>query len=332
MKKKKKIGFTTSVPVEVIYSGNAVPIDLNNIFINDIHKALEYVSKSELIGFPRASCGWIKGLYSVAMESNFDSIITVIEGDCSQSHALSELWIENGVNVIPFSYPYGRNREKLHEQIEFLIKKLNTNWDDAEAWKDKLDKIRKKIHLLDKLTYERGNISGFENHIYQVCSSDFNSDPIKYETEIEKRIERSLSSASRNDFIRLGYIGVPPIISGLYDTLENFGGKVIYNEVQRQFTMPYATDNLLDQYLKFTYPYDIFARIEDINEQIEIRKLDGIIHYTQSFCFRQIQDILLSKYIKVPVLTIEGDSPQYPDERTKIRLESFLEMLNPNLY
>jgi len=57
------------------------------------------------------------------------------------------------------------------------------------------------------------------------------------------------------------------------------------------------------------------------------RRLDGLIHYTQTFCFRQIYDILLRESLPLPVLTIEGDKPGKVDSRTAVRLETFVEML-----
>ena len=67
--------------------------------------------------------------------------------------------------------------------------------------------------------------------------------------------------------------------------------------------------------------------LEDVKEAIERRRLDGVIHYTQTFCFRQIYDIIFRESLAVPLLTIEGDRPGRLDSRTQIRLETFVEML-----
>ena len=117
------------------------------------------------------------------------------------------------------------------------------------------------------------------------------------------------------------------MFTDLYDFLDSRGVSVVFNEVQRQFTMPFATDDLVEQYALYTYPYDIFARIEDIKREIARRDIDGLIHYTQSFCFRQIQDLILRRAIALPNLTVEGENPTRLDGRTRVRIESFLEML-----
>jgi benzoyl-CoA reductase/2-hydroxyglutaryl-CoA dehydratase subunit BcrC/BadD/HgdB len=81
------------------------------------------------------------------------------------------------------------------------------------------------------------------------------------------------------------------------------------------------------RYLRYTYPYDIGARITDIREAIKERSLDGIIHYAQTFCHRQIHDILIRDHLDVPILTLEGDRPGALDGRTITRLETFLEII-----
>ena len=102
---------------------------------------------------------------------------------------------------------------------------------------------------------------------------------------------------------------------------------MIYNEVQRQFALPYLSADMIERYLLYTYPYGIFARIEDIRQEIDRRGIRGVIHYVQAFCYRVIEDIILKETLGVPVITIEGNLPKPLDTRTKLRLEAFVEML-----
>jgi benzoyl-CoA reductase/2-hydroxyglutaryl-CoA dehydratase subunit BcrC/BadD/HgdB len=68
-------------------------------------------------------------------------------------------------------------------------------------------------------------------------------------------------------------------------------------------------------------------RLNEIIKQIKERDIKGLIHYTQCFCFRQIEDILVKNRIDIPVLTLEGDKPGYVDARTKMRIENFMDMI-----
>ena len=115
----------------------------------------------------------------------------------------------------------------------------------------------------------------------------------------------------------------------LHDYVETLDARFIYNEVQREFAFPRAlTDkDIYDQYHNYTYTYGMDFRLADIKKQVEERKLDGIIHYTQAFCHRAVEDIIIKGELDIPILTIEGDKSNVLDARTKLRVEAFLDML-----
>jgi benzoyl-CoA reductase/2-hydroxyglutaryl-CoA dehydratase subunit BcrC/BadD/HgdB len=321
------IGITTTVPVEIILAAGHVPVDLNNIFITD-KEANRLVEVAEDAGYPRNICGWIKGLYSVVVErGNIDKVLAVTQGDCSNTHALMETLQLVGVETIPFAYPFDRDYDMLKLQMDKLITALGTDWDQVMAVKKRLDKVRSKVAEMDRLTWQENTVSGSENHLFQVCCSDFNGDIEQFERDIDQFLKKAKSATEYTEDIRLGYIGVPPIFNDIYEHFEKMGARVVFNEVQRQFAMPFEVDDVVEQYRKYTYPYGVFRRIEDIKREIEKRNLDGIVHYVQSFCFRQIEDMIFREKLDIPVLTIEGDKPGKLDARTKLRMDSFLEML-----
>ena len=71
----------------------------------------------------------------------------------------------------------------------------------------------------------------------------------------------------------------------------------------------------------------MFGRIEDIAAECERRRLDGLIHYVQSFCHRRIEDRILRDRLGVPILTLEADRPEPLSGQLRTRLEAFVEML-----
>ena len=101
---------------------------------------------------------------------------------------------------------------------------------------------------------------------------------------------------------------------------------VIFNEVQRQFSMPHLKQDIVEQYLVYTYPYSVLDRLKDIKHQVKLRNIEAIIGYTQAFCHLQIDNLLLKKHIKLPFLNLEGELPEKLDSRTILRLESFFEV------
>ena len=325
----KRIGVTTTVPVEIIYAAGHIPVDLNNIFITSPRRD-EAVTAAELAGFPRTVCGWIKGIYGIATASPppVDMIIAVTEGDCSQTHALMETLEYQGFSVIPFSFPFNHERESLRRQMEFLADALGTSIAAAKEQKQRLDEVRSLVWEIDRLTWQEAKVSGFENHYWQVSCSDFEGNPEAFGKRAKEFIREANERPGRGPCLKMGLIGVPPIIDDIYSYLEEREAGIIFNEVQRQFSMPEAIElDLIDQYLIYTYPYHVRYRVADIAAEIKRRNLNGIIHYTQSFCFRQIEDLLFRRFLEPHILSIEGDQPGLLDARTKMRIDTFLAML-----
>lgn len=321
-----KIGFTTSIPVEVIFAAGKIPVDLNNIFIAS-EQAAGWVDLAEEAGYPRNTCGWIKGLYSTVLGNPMEAVIAVMEGDCSNTQALMETLQLKNAAVIPFAYPFDRDPIALKAQINKLMNHFQVSMEQVSRVKRELDAIRVLCRELDLLTWQENQASGYENHLYLVSSSDFMGDPHLYKDRLRSLLAEVRERKPDTSSVRLAYIGVPPIFTDFYHELEKMGARVVYNEVQRQFSMPYLCNDIVEQYLKYTYPYGAFARLEDMEMELALRQVDGIIHYTQTFCYRQIEDMIYREKLSYPFLTLEGDKPGKLDARSRMRLEAFVELL-----
>ena len=131
-----------------------------------------------------------------------------------------------------------------------------------------------------------------------------------------------------DNMLRLAYVGVPPVFArDLYRFLERNGARVVFNEIQRQFAMPNKCNSLSEQYSKYTYPYSLSQRIDDILPELKERRVDGVIHYVQAFCHRGIGDIVLREHIKLPMLTVEGNNEYNLTQHLKTRFEAFLDVV-----
>ena len=188
----------------------------------------------------------------------------------------------------------------------------------------RLAPLRRQLRRLDRLTWETGQVTGQENFLWLISSSDFASDL----TADEQRLTAFLNEAEERPVaadgrVRLGFAGIPPILTDLWPFLAELGADVAFHEFPRQFSMPDAGPDLVEQYLRYTYPYDIGGRLADLKEAVATRRLDGLVHYTQSFCFRQMFDQFLRDHLDLPLLTIEGDRPTTLDSRTRMRLAAF---------
>ncbi len=324
----KKIGITTTVPVEILLAAGYQPVDLNNVFITDPSPE-RLVNIAERAGFPLNCCSWIKGIYGVCMDYGIDTVLCVTTGDCSNTIMLMEVLKLKGLKVIPFAYSDRPNTQRMQYALEALAETLGTTLDAANRVRNELKPCRRLALKLDQLTWKDGLVSGFENHLWLVSTSDFNQDYHEY----YQQLQELLAACRRRqpylpDSLRLAYIGVPSVYAqDLYHYLENNGARVVFNEIQRQFAMPKPGDSLAEQYSNYTYPYSIYERLKDITTGLKRRQVDGVIHYVQAFCHRGIGDIIFRDALKLPVLTLEGNDDFFLTHHIKTRIEAFLDML-----
>lgn len=323
----RKIGITTTVPVEILIAAGITPVDLNNLFVTS-GKFKKYIEIAEQDGFPGSICSWIKGIYGVCIEEGISEIIGVVGGDCSNTKSLCELLAQKGITVYPFAFPHSRSSAELKFEMSKLASMLGTTLEAAEIVRKKLLPLREKGKTIDKLNSE-GKCCGLDSHLWQVSFSDFNGDFVKFESDIDSKILEFTNSSPISHSVKVAYLGVPPIVKDLYSFIEEKNGLVVYNEVQREFAFPRALNSasLEEQYTNYTYPYDNSFRINEIKKELKSREVDCVIHYVQSFCHRAIDDMILKSAIDIPILTIEGDKEEYLDARTKLRLETFIDMV-----
>jgi benzoyl-CoA reductase/2-hydroxyglutaryl-CoA dehydratase subunit BcrC/BadD/HgdB len=328
------MAMTSTIPVELVLAAGLTPVDLNNRFISDPHPAA-LVQKAEDLGLPRTLCAWIKGIYAWCLSHpEVESILAVIQGGCSNTQALMELLTLAGRRVLYFDYPHDRAAGTMAANLARLAAELEVSLEQGERVRRNLAPLRRDLARLDELTWSTGQVSGAENLLWLVSSSDFNGDPEGFQGGLRRFLDEAAARPARQPCLRLGLLGVPPIMSDLHQAVAELGGQVVFNEVPRQFAMlpsenaeEAAADDLVRQYLCYAYPYDVFHRVRDIVRQSARRRLAGLIHYTQTFCFRQAQDLVLRARLDLPILTLEGDATGPCDARTWLRLEAFLERL-----
>lgn len=324
----KKIGITTTVPSEVLIAAGYRPIDLNNILVSDSNPQ-RFLTIAERDGFPLNCCAWIKGIYGVCRGSDIEDVICVTGGDCTNTVMLMEVLKLKGFNTIDFAYPTRPDMNDMQKVLEDFAAAMGTTLEAAESVRARLQSCRELLNKLDELTWRENRVSGWENHLWLVSSSDFNGDHEQYEKELSSLVEEcSQRQPYPADELRLGYIGVPPVYArDFFRYPERHRARVVFNEVQRQFSMPDTGKSLAEQYTKYTYPYSVQERLADIKSEIEKRRIDGVIHYTQAFCHRAIGDIIFRDALRMPVLTLEGNDEFSLNNHVKTRIEAFLDML-----
>ncbi len=324
----KRIGITTTIPVEVLIAAGYQPVDLNNILVTDPNPEL-LVNIAERAGFPLNCCTWIKGIYGACLDYGIDNILCVTNGDCSNTIMLMEVLKLKGLNATPFAYPDQPDPRRMQHTLQALAATLGTTLEATTMVRDELQPVRDLALRLDELTWKENVVSGGENHLWLVSASDFNQDFHKYQRELKDLLEVcSRRQPYPSGQVRLAYIGVPSVYApDLYRHLERNDARVVFNEVQRQFAMPEPGASLAEQYSNYTYPYSIHERLKDIKTELRRRQVDGVIHYVQAFCHRGIGDIIFRDAIDLPILTLEGNDDFFLSQHIKTRIEAFLDML-----
>jgi benzoyl-CoA reductase/2-hydroxyglutaryl-CoA dehydratase subunit BcrC/BadD/HgdB len=324
----KKIGITTTVPVEILIAAGYEPVDLNNVLVGESDPS-RLITIAERAGFPLNCCSWIKGIYGVCLDRGIQDVICVTSGDCSNTIMLRETLKLRGINAMAFAYPDRPDKEQMDYTLEKMAAMLGTTLKAAERVRKELQPVRGLTIKLDKITWKDNKASGGENHLWLVSASDFNGDFRKYQRDLQNLIETCFHRQPYpEEETRLAYIGVPAVYAKeLYPFIEKQGARVVFNEIQRQFAMPEPGESLAEQYSNYSYPYSIQERIKDIKTEILRRRIDGVIHYVQAFCHRGIGDIVFRNAIDLPMLTLEGNADFFLNTHIKTRIEAFLDMI-----
>jgi len=325
----RTVGITTSVPVEVLLAAGAVPVDLNNRFMAS-GRAPERVELAERRGFPRNVCAWVKGLYGTVIEEGIRTVVGVTQGDCSLTHALLEVLQTEGVEVIPFEFPYSRDAGALEREIARFEERFGVSRDGSEKAREGLAPLRRDLAEVDRrMGAGLGPGLAARAHALLLSGSDFGGgDPGPFAIEVKAFLDEAEGAAGKSaDRPRLALAGIPPIVDDLFEHVERLGARVVLSEMPREFAMSRPAESIVSQYLAYTYPYDIFHRLSGLLNETTERSARAIVHYVQSFCFRGVHDRLLREGAGVPVLTLECDRPGALDGRSVTRLEAFMETL-----
>ncbi|MFH1150873.1 MAG: 2-hydroxyacyl-CoA dehydratase [Actinomycetota bacterium] len=333
------IGLTTTVPVEAILAAGLRPVDLNNLFMSRADRDA-LVETAHRAGFPQGACAWLKGIYGTVLEEGSPRrVVGVVRGDCSGTEVLLEALELTGVEVVPLSFPYPASRADLEREISRFCDRLGVTMRQARAVASELVPARRLLAELDRLAWSEDRVKGLDAHLWLVSASDFRGDPEAFTDELGSFVEEAgradpLGERAGLPFareVRLGYLGVPPITTDIFTAAEEMGARFVFHEVQRQFSMPEPEADLVDMYLAYTYPYTVAGRSADINRQARLRSLDGLVHYVQSFCHRNMESVVFNRTLELPVLTLECDCPGELGAAAMSRLESFIQVLGENM-
>ena len=302
---------TALVPPELIFACGGKPFDVNNVIPT---------SKKH----PRSKlCAWtaIWNEMLVKKEIEIDSLVVVAGGDCHNALVDGQKVQRSGIPTHFFFYPFDGNPEYLESQLESLSGFLG-----GIRYPEKFREIRKLKKLGKTIDEKRcnGKISPADAFRILISFSDLCGDLNKLKNAIDSVKEQKIELNNR-----IALIGVPPIYSDIHDVAEKLGLQVVFDELPYEFIRHGGNDihTIAHDYSEYTFARPFDFRFGFLNKELEKRKVDGIIHYTQFACHHMLEDDILRDELDYPVLTIQGDMPGKTPEQVKLRLEAFGEML-----
>jgi hypothetical protein len=306
-----KIGITALVPPELIFACGGEPFDVNNV----IPVSRKY-PKNKL-------CAWtaIWKEMLIKKEIAVESLIVVAGGDCHNALVDGQNVAMGGLPTHFFFYPFDGDPEYLESQLYRLCGFLG----DIQFTEKpgEVMELKKLGQMIDKKR-SYGKISSAEAFSILISFSDLRGDMDGF--------RKAIASIKESDFglnNRVALIGVPPIYYDFHEVAQSLGLQVVFDELPYEFIRHGGTDikEMARDYCNYTFARSLGFRINFLREELEKRKVDGVIHYTQFACHHMLEDELFREELDYPMLTLQGDLPGNTPQQIKLRLEAFREML-----
>lgn len=311
-KKMSTVGITALVPPELIFACGKKPCDINNFVPKSAHQP-----NSKL-------CAWTAIWRDMILrnELTLDYLVVVAGGDCHNALVDGQKVALKGLRTFYLFYPFEDDPDYLKEQLEELSFFLG----GAQNPKlfETVSRVKEKGLKLDWKRVE-GKVSASKAFEIMVSLSDMRGDIAHFEKILENVEEKDIDCPSK-----VALIGVPPIHYDFHDVLESLGMHVVYDELPYEFAR-LSGDNiheLAKNYCNYTFARNLEFRLDFLEKELERRKVDGVIHYTQYACHHLLEDDVLRERLSYPFLTIQGDLPGKTPTQAILRLEAFSEMLS----
>lgn len=305
------VGMTALVPSELIFACEKKPCDINN-----------FVPKSRLQPASKL-CSWTAIWRDMILkkEITLDYLVVVAGGDCHNALVDGQKVAMKGLPTFYLFYPFHEDPNFLNEQLEELALFLG-GVQETDAFREVM-RIKKMGLGLDRKRVDEKILASSVFQIL-VSLSDLRGDLVQFERDLNEVEEENVDCSKR-----IALLGVPPIYLDFHEVLETLGLHVVYDELPYEFARLSGgnIEELAKNYCNYTFSRNLEFRLDFLERELEKRKVDGVIHYTQFACHHLLEDEVMRDRLNYPFLTIQGDMPKRTPEQVKLRLEAFSEMM-----
>lgn len=312
----ERVGITALVPPEIIYGAGASAIDVNNL-----------VPECGLSP-PSKLCAWTACWRELVLrgEVEVDSLVVVAGGDCHNALVDGQKLDRAGKRTHYLFYPFHGSESDMRGELESLAAFLGGEVDE---------RVFQRVHELKAIGLEvdrlrsEGQLSATDAFKVLVSFSDLGGDVGVFEGRVRALVERAGEGDDAKDLPRMALVGVPPINPDLHEVAGSLGLHIVFDELPYEFVRLGGRDidELVSSYSTYTFAREMDYRIERLAGELDRRRAEGIVHYTQYTCHHLLEDDVIRGELGLPVLTIQGDLPGPVDQQTRLRLEAFAELL-----
>ena len=307
-----KIAITALVPPELIFACGGEPFDVNNVI-----PASKKTPRNKL-------CAWtaIWQEMLVKREQEIDSLIVVAGGDCHNALVDGQKAAMSGIPTHFFFYPFDGDADYLESQLYKLTDFLG-KIEYPEKFRE-IGKLKKTGQQIDKKRLS-GKISSVDAFRIMISFSDLQGDLNAFQKTIADVKEGDIELNNR-----VAMIGVPPIYHDFHEVAQSLDLQIVFDELPYEFIRHSGVNikEVARDYCDYTFARPLDFRIGFLRKELENRKVDGIIHYTQFACHHTLEDEVMRQKLDYPILTLQGDMPGKTPEQIKLRLEAFREMIS----
>jgi hypothetical protein len=301
------------VPPELVYGCGQTPLDLNN-----------FVPDSECV--PRGKlCAWTASWRDALLNGDIqvDRLVVVAGGDCHNALVDGQRVAMKGIPTHYLFYPFDGREDEMRDQLASLEAFLGGVTDRSAL--ERVAEVKDLCIQLD-VARCRGRVLGSTtfNHLIQLC--DLGGDPERFGSSVQRALEDTPHEVPD---IRIALVGVPPIYPDFHQVCESFGMQVVFDELPWEFARMggRTLDVMARNYAGYTFARDMGYRFEALERELDRRRVEGIVHYTQYACHHVLEDEVLRQRFDLPLLTVQGDLPRRCPAQDRLRLEAFSELL-----
>lgn len=316
-----RIGVIPPVPMEPFVASRHEVVNLWSAFFTAQDR--ESLQETALMaGFPANFSPYARFLYGFLFDRSIETVFYPEPGLPKEIRQALVLASQQGVEIVPFSFPLFRNEARLRQALEDLRRRLEVEAGILEEVLRRIQEVRTSLRRYDGLQARTGGYDSWPYVALLARAMDPRGDLAALRREVERAI-LDLCDRGRDRWCRVGLIGLPPYRPAFYEALEAMRAVVVYDEWGLENNPMAPTTDLTGLYHACTLPYGNQRRLERILKEVAARRIRAVVLGVEYLCDSLRDEGFFRAHLPVPVAVFEnrgGASLSSAEERALRRL------------